>query len=1081
MPPVTHRATDEPAPLSYPQSRMWLVDRLTPGRPTYNVPTAIRLRGTLVVPALAGALTALVRRHEPLRTAIEQHGEVPLQRVVSMAAIGGIPLPVTVLGSGADGDQLLPMALRHAVIEGRRPFDLSRAPLVRARLFQLGETDHLLVIALHHIASDGWSATVLLRELTEFYAAEAGHREPRLAELPVTYTDFARWQREVLSGAALDEHLAYWLAELGDEPPLVEFPADRPRPQVQDPAGGLLQQTLPPDLTAALRALGRQERGTMYMVLAAGLHALLHRYTGLPRIITGFPIANRDQPELENLVGCFINTLVLHSDCSADPSFRELLRQVRDKSLAGYAHQDLPFERLVEEMRVPRDTSRTPLFQVVLTVQNATETAGLRMPGVEVELVDLDTGTTRFDVSLVVREDPDVIRLSWEYATALFDRDTAGRVADHLANLLRSAVADPDLRLSRLAMLSRAELTELSTGGNPDGGPRPACLHTLFEAQADRTPDAVAVTFEESRLTYRELDQRADRLATRLRERGVGPEVLVGLSVRRGLDLVTGLLGILKAGGAYVPFDPAYPRERLEFMVRDTGAEVVVTQPDLAGSLPVPADRLLFVSEVDTLADRRPAGVSPGNLAYVIYTSGSTGQPKGVMIEHRNATGFVDAMIRHMAVTPRDRIVQFSSLNYDVSVFEVFTALLSGACLCLASTETLLDREAFTELMRRRQVTIADLPPAVLATLDPVDLPDLRLLFVGGEAFSGELVNRWRTPSRRFINGYGPTEVTVAPVLHDCDRTYRQSPPIGKPITGHRGYVRDAHGSLTPVGVAGELYLGGTGVARGYLNQPSLTALRFLPDPFAGDQGERLYRTGDLVRYLPGGVIDFLGRVDDQIQLRGIRIEPGEIESLLERHPEVAMAAVVLREDTGRRLVAYVVPAGTHAPEMTELRELLVARMPRVMVPSNIVLVPELPLTPSGKVDRAALPAPQDGADTPFVAPRSDVEALLADTIFAEVLGLDQVGVTDNFFELGGNSLQATQIVARMRDHFNVDVPLQTVFDRPTVAGLAEMAAAATSPAASTEAVDVNADDLSDEDVEALLTTMLADREDREG
>ncbi|HEY2694440.1 MAG TPA: amino acid adenylation domain-containing protein [Pseudonocardiaceae bacterium] len=1061
---ITPGPTGEPAPLSHPQQRMWLVEQLAPGLPTYNVPTTLRLRGKLDIDALGNTLRALLARHTVLRTVVSDDGDEPVQRVLDA---GDVPLPVVDVAGSVE------LAMRLAVAEARRPFNLRTGPLLRAKLFRVDEDDHLLVLTMHHIASDGWSATVLLRDLGELYSAAAGARGADLPDLPVTYADFTRWQRESVGG---DQDLDYWTGELAGEQQLVSFPTDRPRPRVQDPAGGLVQRRLGPELSAGLTELAARENATLFMVLGAGLHALLHRYTGISHILTGFPIANRELPEIENLLGCFINTLVLHSDCSGDPSFRSLLGQVRGKALDAFGHQNLPFERLVEALRVPRDTSRTPLVQVMLAVQNATETTGLRFDGLAADVVDLETGSTRFDVSLVVTTDADGIELSWEYASSLYDDATVQRFATQLENLLRDAVADPDRSLSALAMLGPAEIEQLVSGDAAVAPVLTGCLPELFTARAEATPDAVALSFEGATLTYGQLLARARSLAMRLRARGVGPDALVGLSADRGMDMVIGLLGILLAGGAYVPLDPTYPPERLSFMLADTGAPVVVSTPSVAGGLPVDAGAVEFVDGPGGTDEWVESAVLPGNLAYAIYTSGSTGAPKGVLVAHANATAFIGEMIRVMAVTPRDRIVQYSSLNYDVSVFDVFTALLSGARLCLVGAEVRISPAKLTELLRDQRITIADLPPAVLTSLDPADVPDLRLLFVGGEAYSGELVNRWLGMTRRFVNGYGPTEVTVAPVLHDCAGSYRQSPPIGRPINGHRAYVLDSYGGLTPIGAAGELYLGGVGVTRGYLNQPGRTADRFVPDPFGTEPGARLYRTGDLVQYLPNTDIQFLGRVDDQIQLRGVRIEPGEIESLLQRHPDISGAVVVRREDPSPRLVAYVVPVG-ETPSAAELRELLAAELPPAMVPATFVPIAELPLMPSGKVDKAALPAPETALEREHVAPRTAAETVLAEKIFAEVLGLTDVGVTDNFFEIGGNSLQATQIVARMRDVFNVEVPLQAVFEKPTIADLAGLAAAAAPVAESTKD---EVDDMSDDAVDELLGAMLTEQEGRD-
>lgn len=1080
VPRVSRREWPELVPLSAAQQRMWVLEQFNPGLPVYHIPLVARLRGRLDSDALRTALTAVTARHEQLRIRIVESPSEPLQRVSADARAA---LPMIEASPGTD-----PMRL--ALDEVSRPFDLTNEAPARWLLIRVTPQEHLLVGTVHHIIADGWSVGVILRDLSNAYGQTLQGGPVTLAAPAVNYLDAAAWQRDWLASGEGERQLAYWQTRLGGELPVSELPTDRPRPRQQDPAGAVTYHRLSAEVTAGLRALAKAHRGTTFMVLLAGLHTLLHRYTGQTDIVTGSPIANRPVPDFDEVVGLFLNTLVYRSDCSGDPSFGELLDQIRTTSLEAFAHQDVPFDRLIDRVRVPRDPSRNPIFQINLTVQNATD-GTLTMPGLDVELPDLDTRTARFDFSILATEDEDGIELASDYSTRLFDESTIQRMLRHLSNLIAAAVADPGRRLSELALLDDAErrLAIETTPGTR--APSTECLHRRFAAQAERTPDAVALTFRGIETTYRELAESTNRLSRRLRELGIGPESVVGLCVQRGPLVPIGMLGILAAGGAYLPLDPEYPANRLAFMVADSRATVIVTESGADERLPqgvqlVHLDRLLDDPGLGSVHTGQPddGGCLPANLAYVTYTSGTTGKPKGVEVEHRNAAAFIETCIREFEITAADRIVQFSSPNFDVSMFDIFTALLSGAGLCLTDASTLHDPQRLTDLMRSQRVTIADLPPVVLGMMQQDKLPSLRLLFVGGEAFSGELVNQWQRSGRRFINGYGPTEATCACVMYECHAGDNGSPPIGRAMTHHRAYVLAANGSLAPVGVAGELYVGGVGVARGYRFRPALTAERFLPDGHSTEPLSRMYRTGDMARYRADGNLEFLGRVDDQIQLRGVRIELGEIQSVLDQHPAVTQSTVVVTGEAaaGRRLVAYIVPAAG-APDIRDVRSHLIATLPRNMVPTHIVTVDQIPLTVSGKVDRAALPPPVVMPEPDrYEEPGSALESLLADNIFTEVLGRDRVGINDNFFEMGGNSLQATQIVSRLRDALNVEVPLRAIFENPTAADLAadvaertKIVAAIPEPVESDDELLARVQEMTEDEMDDMLAAMMRD------
>ncbi|MBV9927471.1 MAG: amino acid adenylation domain-containing protein [Acidobacteria bacterium] len=1055
--------TSDAFPLSFAQQRLWFLDQLEPGSAAYNVAAAVRLRGPLDLEAFRRSLNEIVRRHESLRTTFANVDGRPLQVVAPSLTL---TVPVTDLSAVAE-EQREAEALRLAQEEAQLGFDLARGPLIRAQVLRLEAEEHVVLLTMHHIVSDGWSVGVFIRELAALYDAFLEGRPSPLPELPLQYADYARWQQAWLNPDVLRDQLDYWRQQLGDELPALQLPADRPRPAVQQHNGARHYLDFPRSLADALTALSQREGVTPFMTLLAVYQILLQRYTGQERIGVGTSIAGRNRAEVENLIGFFLNSLVLRTDLSGDPTFRELLGRVREVALGAYAHQDVPVEMLLETLHPERDLSHNPLFQVMFILQN-TPTPVLTLSNLTLTPIEIDTLTAKFDLTLDLRETPAGLSGWFEYSTDIFEAETVARLAYHFQTLLEAAVADPQRRISELSLLTEPERRQLEAWGGPQSGVAgDTCVHRLFEQQAAAKPDAVAVMFEERLLTYRELNERADLLARHLRALGVGPESVVGLYLERSLEMVVGLLGILKAGGAYVPLDPEHPRERLAFMLEDAGARVLLTQARLSGRVELPSVRRICLDADWPLIAREHEGrgegetrVSSANLAYVLYTSGSTGQPKAVQVQHASLAAYVEAARRDFVLTHEDRVLQFASVSFDTSAEEIYPCLTTGATLVLRTGAMLSSAQTFLQRCREWGITVLDLPTAywhqVVARLEAESLelpPALRLVIIGGERALPERVGAWHAHAGarpRLLNTYGPTETTIvataAALSADAVGASREV-PIGRPVGGARAYVLDPAQRLVPVGVPGELYVGGTGVARGYLKRPELTAERFIPDPFSGEPGARLYRTGDRVRWLPAGQLEYLGRTDNQVKVRGFRIELGEVEAALAAYPSVRDAVVVAREEAAgeRRLVAYFTTEGAEPPAAVELRRHLRATLPEHMIPSDFVALEALPLTVSGKIDRRALPAPERGRATPgegFVAPRSPLEEVLA-SVWAELLGYGEVGVNDNFFDLGGHSLLATQLISRVREAFRVDVPLRDIFETPTVAGLAEKVAAA--------------------------------------
>ncbi|MGB9179573.1 MAG: amino acid adenylation domain-containing protein [Pyrinomonadaceae bacterium] len=1047
-------------PLSSSQQRLWFLDQLDPGSAVYNISTAVRLSGPLSISALEQSLNEIIRRHEALRTTFATVDGQPVQLIAPSLTLA---LPVVELERFAEAEREAE-AMRLAREEAQRPFDLARGPLLRVTALRLGEQDHLVLLTMHHIVSDGWSMSIFISEMAALYEAFAAEQPSPLPELSIQYADFAEWERQHLQGQLVEEQLAYWKRQLGGSLPVLPLRTDRPRPATQSFRGARHPLALSQSLTASLKALSQSEGATLFMTLLAAFQTLLYRYTGQEDISVGTSVAGRSHAETEGLIGFFLNTLVLRTDLSGNPGFRELLRQVREVALGAYTNQEVPVEMLLEALQPNRDLSHTPLFQVLFILQN-TPKATLKIGDLTLNPLEIETNTAKFDLTLDLAEKEKEIHGWLEYNTDLFDVHTIARMTRHFKVLLESIVVDPDHRLSDLSLLTADERQQLQANWDQPQATSASdlCLHQLFEAQVERSPEAVAVLFEKEQLTYRELNERANQLAHYLRRLGVGPEVRVGICAERSIEMLVGLLAILKAGGAYVPLDPASPPERLAFMLEDAEAPILLTQERLLNKFPEQKIKIVCL-DADAEAFARESlenpvtGVAAGNAAYIIYTSGSTGQPKGVQIQHASVVSYVETASDEYELQPADRVLQFASISFDASAEEIYPCLARGGTLVLRTDAMLGSASEFLQKCEDWKLTVLDLPTAYWHELtakfarEVQAFPsDIRLVIIGGEKALPERLAAWQElvdERVRLVNTYGPTEATIVATM--CELPGKASGngaslsevPIGRAMRNAQAYVLDNLLQPVPVGIPGELCIGGAGLARGYLNRPELTAEKFVPHPFSTEPGARLYRTGDLVRYLPDGNIEFLGRVDHQVKIRGYRIELGEVESTLARHPAVRDALIIAREDVAgeRRLVAYVIAQSETPPTVSEMRSFLKDNLAEYMVPSAFVILDEFPLSPSGKVDRRALPAPELSRPTSeqaYVAPRTPTEEVLV-AVWSEVLGLEQVGAYDNFFELGGHSLLATQVISRIREVFQIEFPLRSFFEAPTLAELAE-------------------------------------------
>jgi amino acid adenylation domain-containing protein len=1050
-------ATGEPVPASLMQQRLWILDQMEPGNPFYNLPLlCYRLRGPLQRDVLDRAFREIERRHEGLRTVFAPGDEVPLQVVLPA---GQRALPVIDL-SALPTERREEIAWALAREEGRWLFDLARGPLWRTTLVRIADGDHLLFVLMHHVISDAWSLGVFYRELTILYGAFVQGLPSPLPEPPIQYPDFALWQRRQLSGERLDEEIAFWREQLAGAPDLLELPWDRPRTALRTFGGSRLTEHFSPELAEGIASLSAQTGASLFIVLMAAFHALLHRWSGQDDIVVGFPVAGRTMAT-EGLIGFFVNTVALRVHLGGDPAFRELALRTRNAVLDVFEHQELPFDKLVEELNPRRDPSYSPVFQTMMSLQN-TPTPDLDLPGLEVEPFGIDSGTAQTDLIFFAGMEKGRLGLMHlEYNTGLFDRATMERMEGHLLRLLAEVAADPDLRLSRIPLLSTAEERQIREQSGldavvpvqPPSSPR---LHGLFAEQARRQPEAMALTFNGQPITYGELERRANAVAHRLRALGVGPEIRVGLCVERGVEMIVGLLGILKAGGAYIPLDPSYPAERLAFLVNDALASqphpVLLAGDGLAGLFSG-----LHVEEIGTETLDAPPEDQGGaeNAAYVIYTSGSTGRPKGVVVSHANVTSFLAAARARFGFGAEDVWVLFHSFAFDFSVWEIFGPLLSGGRLVVVPRDVVRSPPSLLRLLATEGVTVLNQTPSafyqlIAAAAEDESLPplSLRLSIVGGELLDVGRLDPWKKaagPRATLYNVYGITETTVLSTTRPIERGLdRSGSRIGGPFPGLSLVLLGPRGEVVPAGVAGEIHVGGPGVVRGYLGRPELTAEKFIPDPFSSLPGTRLYRSGDLARRLPDGDLEFLGRIDHQVKLRGFRIELGEIEAALALHPEVRDCAAAVREiaPDERGIVAWYVPQTEEIPEPSELRAFLQRSLPGHMIPALFTPLEALPMTSSGKVDRKALPAPdriglgrgERGAEP--TAPRTPLEETLVE-LWKELLGVAMVGVDDDFFELGGHSLIATRLTSRLRDRLHVEVPPQLIFQTPRLAALA--------------------------------------------
>ena len=1082
-------------PLSSAQQRLWFFYRLQPESPVYNVPLAFKLTGELNPELLERALREIEKRHETLRTNFMPGANgMPVQNIQPILRIQLRQEDISNISS----DDRENAAKNILTQEARRPFRLESDVLWRALLVKLSAQEYAFQITLHHIITDGWSEGVLFREISSLYRSYFLGAPPLLDSLPVQYVDYAAWQADLLQGASLDESLRYWKQELAGELPIVQLPLDYARPAVQSYRGALYSFNLPPELHQALTAFNQAEGVSLYMTLLAAFTTLLHRYTSQTDLLVGTPSANRNRPELENLIGFFVNTLVIRADLMGDPTFRQHLRRVRQQIFQALHHQELPFDRLVEELRPERGISAAPIFQVMFVLQNATS-GSLDMPDIDSQPWTIDPGAAKFDLALSITEigakqsaasarmGSASLECVFEYNTDLFDQTSIERIAGHFQILLEFAISHPELALSTLSLLTSSERQKILYEWNQTARPYPQNLriHQLFENTALRYPDKPAILFGRSdkpeSWSYSTLNQRANQIAHLLRTLGAGPESLVGICHERSPLAIAAILGILKAGGAFLPLDPSYPKDRLDFMLQDSRPAMVLTQEIFldrlatlgAQSICLDRDSALLASQLSTNPENR---TTPENLAYVIYTSGSTGHPKGVEVTHRGIPNLVHVEMLDMGVDEHCRILQFASSSFDASVFEIFVTLAAGASLVVVSQEDLMPGPPLRQTLQAFKVTNVTLPPSVLAVLNEQDYPDIHTVVSAGEACPVEIIERW-APGRRFFNAYGPTEFTVCATFQetngsnwsDAPRSPAESPAaspqvtIGRPIANARAYILGPSLQPLPVKVPGELYLGGEGLARGYLNRPQITATRFILDPFRTRENEassapaRMYRTGDLACYLPDGRIEFLGRLDQQVKLRGFRIELEEIQNLLNQHPLVNESLVMLREDQPgqKRLVAYITHARQHAGDhpslpsaatSTQLLAYLKQKLPEYMAPSAIIVLESFPLSPNGKIDRSSLPVPESTlpADVIQQPPTSELERSIA-RIWQDVLHPQDpiletaFNRTDNFFDLGGHSLLTIQVLDELEKAHPGLVNLIDLFQYPTIQSLAQV------------------------------------------
>lgn len=1050
---IEQRKRGGPSSLSFAQEQLWFLDQLAPGIPVYNIVDVIRIGGRYDGNAMRRAVNQLVCRHEILRTAFSDHDGQPLQVVAPT-----IDLVLADVDLSSLPEQEREREWSRVVREqGRKLFDLSQAPLLRGTAVHMSSHEHRLLLTIHHIVADEWSMELIQREINQLYEAFSQGRPTPLTELPIQYADFSSWQRDRLQGEMLQAEISYWKGELAGAPSVLDLPTDKPRPAVQSFHGATELFELPPKLLEQLKSLGRQEQATLFMVLEAGFMALLYRYTGQVDILVGTPITGRTHSETEGLIGNFLNVVALRARFTDDLNSRSLLQQVRDRALGAYAHPEAPFELLVAELAPERDPSRTPLFQVMFIQHDAD---GISQVSKVSGNRELGTGTSKFDLTLILSETGSRLDGMIEYSTDLFEAGTIRRMCAHYGTLLEAIIRDPEQSISTLPLLTQPELKQLRIEWNDTKAEYPVDVrfHELFEAQAKRTPERTAVKVGSTGLTYAELDSRANRLAQALRARGVGRGQRVGLCVERGTDMLAAVLGILKAGAAYVPLDPMFPQERLRFMDEDAELALLVSASALVDLFDLPRERQLLLDTDAAILAAQPdqrltpdatRDARPEDAAYMIYTSGSTGKPKGVVVPHRAVVNFLTSMARAPGLTADDVLVAVTTLSFDIAVLELQLPLTLGATVVIASREQAVDGRALRTLLEQHRATIMQATPVTWRLLLEAGWQAGKgfKALVGGEGLPKDLADQLIANGIELWNMYGPTETTVWSTCARITDT-ANGITIGKPIANTTVYILDEQKNLCPIGVPGELCIGGDGVTLGYWNRPELTADRFIADPFSAVPGATLYRTGDRARWRNDGTLEHLGRLDFQVKIRGYRIELGEIETAIARHPLIREAVVIVREDTTGDpcLVAYLVAENPPANLVEQLRALLRAALPEYMVPAHFVTLDTLPLTPNAKLDRKALPIPDSShiaQRTSLTQPRTETEKILVG-IWAEVLGLEQVGIEDNFFDLGGHSMLAMRMVSRVCQEFSIELPLRELFAAPTIADLSLRIEAAT-------------------------------------
>jgi len=1036
---ITRRPLNSPVPLSFPQQRQLFLELLEPGTAVNNLSVFLKLEGKLDIAALQQGANKIIARHDALHTRFSFGNGLPIPEILNDTTI---TISIVDLRQ-FDINEQMTEARRLAEKEVLKTFDLTKVPLIRIKLYVLSDEKYLLLLVVHHIIADGWSLGVFLRELMLFYQEITNGKSTHLSELLVQYSDYAYWQTRTIKKEELQSSMSYWKKQLAGQLPVLELPTDHQRGSRQTFSGGTYRFVLSPQLMEAIDRLCRQEDVTLFMVLLTAFFILLHRYTGQDEILVGTPVANRNRQELENLIGVFINTLVLRTTISGDTGFRELLKQVRNVSLEAYAHQDLPFEKLVEELKPQRDLSRTPLFQSVFNMQNA-PMPKLQLPGLDMGFMDIDRGVSQFDLTLMMSMSDGQWHGIVEYNRDLFNASTIARMFQSFQMLLEDAMIRFDHPVSRLQLMTKEEQHRIVSELNQTklDFPREKCIHQLFEIQVEETPDAIAVIHDDSKLTYFELNHRANLLANHLQSLGVGPEVRVGILMDKSFEIVEALLAVLKAGGTYVPISTSFPAERVAFILKDAEINILLTNADPE----LPEDSKVHIVRMNEkiiptegVGQNPYTNVTSDDLAYIIYTSGSTGQPKGVMVHHASVVNFLWSMRLQPGINKDDLLLSVTPISFDIAALELFLPLIVGATVIIVSKEITNNPFKLGQAIDHYHINIMQATPAtwqLLVESGWAGEPKLKAL-CGGEILTRKLADQILDRVGSLWNMYGPTETTIWSSL--CEIKKGDTPiTIGKPIGNTQLYILDRYLQPLPIGVVGELHIGGEGLAPGYLNHPHLTSEKFIPDCFNSTPGMRLYKTGDSARYLPDYSIEILGRIDYQVKIHGHRIELAEIEAVLMQHPSINEAIVVARTESSgdKRLVAYFVPMNDKSPDTGELRDFIRKKLPAYMIPVVFISMKSLPLTPNGKIDRKALPVPEDIRQLPgHVAPRNEVEKILAN-IWQDVLGIEQVGINDNFFDLGGASIQSLQIVARA-NMAGFPLSAENIFEYQTIAELA--------------------------------------------